>query len=211
MRRQACFYIVLAGAWLLSLGAQAASETLKQDNVHIRTWNKFADDALKLHRQQIRDKDIQIKTSTGSYASQKDFYIQRQYYHNGRLLSQVQWENDNPDVLPTIEVYVHDSKGRVIRDFMAAYLPYYHNAPTQTLISFHHYTGKLHAFRTFDASGDKILERCSGENGKGEVINLLLDEDDLYNDPDNIIGSAAYNQCFAGLKQQELGKYIIPQ
>lgn len=118
---------------------------------------------------------------------------------------------DNPKTLHTIEVFVRDEKGRVARDFMAAYLPFYHNAPTQTLISFHHYNGNLHSFRSFDATGDKILERCQGTDATGNTVNMLLDEDDLFNDPDDLIGSKDYKNCFSGLKHQQLGKYIIPQ
>jgi hypothetical protein len=188
-----------------------ANEPMKEDSKHVRVWNKFAADTLRLHNQLTAGKNLQVKTRIGSYANVKDFYIEHRYLNNGKLISQVQWEKDNPETLHTIEVYVHDDKGRVIRDFLAAYLPFYHNAPTQTLASFHHYNGNLHAFRSFDATGDKVLERCTGKDRKGQEVNLLLDEDDLLNDPDDLIGSKEYDNCFAGLKQQQLGKYIIPQ
>lgn len=188
-----------------------ATEAMKGDNKHVRVWNKFANDSLNLHKKLTDGKNLQVKTSIGSYANVKDFYIEHRYFDKGKLISQVQWEKDDPKTLHTIEVFVHDKQGRVIRDFMAAYLPFYHNAPTQTLISFHHYIGKLHAFRSFDATGDLVLERCMGVDTKGQTVNLLLDEDDLYNDPDEIIGSKEYNSCFDGLKQDKLGKYIIPQ
>jgi len=191
--------------------AAFATEAMKEDNVHVRVWNKFANDSLSLHKKLTEGKKLEIKTSIGSYAHVKNFYIEHQYLDKGKLISQVQWEKDDPTTLHTIEVYVHDNQGRVARDFMAAYLPFYHNAPTQTLISIHHYDGDLHAFRSFDASGDVILERCEGKNAKGQPVNLLLDEDDLINDPDEIMGTKEYNVCFKGLKQQTLGKYIIPQ
>ena len=191
--------------------ATYATEAMKGDNIHVRVWNKFANDSLNLHKKLTEGKNLEVKTSIGSYANVKDFYIEHQYLDKGKLISQVQWEKDDPTTLHTIEVYVHDNKGRVARDFMAAYLPFYHNAPTQTLISIHHYDGDLHAFRSFDASGDMILERCEGKNAKGQPVNLLLDEDDLINDPDEIIGTKEYNACFNGLKQNTLGKYIIPQ
>lgn len=193
------------------LSASSATEPMKGDNEHVRVWNKFASDSLKLHKKLIAGKNLQIKTRIGGYANVKDFYIEHRYYEKGHLVSQVQWEKDDPKTLHTIEVYVHDKKGRVVRDYMAAYLPFYHNAPTQTLASFHHYSGKLHAFRSFDASGDKVLERCMGEDENGQAVNILLDEDDLFNDPDEIIGTKEYNRCFSGLKQDKLGKYIIPQ
>ncbi len=188
-----------------------ATEAMKGDNKHVRVWNKFANDSLTLHKKLTDGKNHQIKTSIGSYANVKDFYVENRYYDNGRLVSQVQWEKDDPTTLHTIEVYVHDKQGRVIRDFMAAYLPFYHNAPSQTLISIHHYTGNLHAFRSFDASGDVVLERCTGKNEKDQDVNMLLDEDDLINDPDDMFSSKEYSECFSEFKQEKLGKYIIPQ
>ena len=166
--------------------AAFATQAMKGNNTHVRVWNKFADDSLALHKILTDGKKLEIKTRSGGYANVKDFYIEHRYYDKGKLISQVQWEKDEPTTLHTIEVYIHDEKGRVVRDFMAAYLPFYHNAPTQTLISFHHYTGKLHSFRSFDATGDMVLERCTGVDAKGQTVNLLLDEDDLYNDPDEI-------------------------
>ena len=188
-----------------------ATEPMKVDNQHVRVWNKFANDTLALHKRLIDGKNVQVKTKVGGYANVKDFYIEHRYFENGKLISQVQWEKDDPTSLHTIEVYVHDKKGRVVRDFMAAYLPFYRNAPTQTLISIHHYPEQLHAFRSFDASGDVVLERCTGKDDKGIEVNLLLDENDLIYDPDDLMTSADYISCFAGLKQSKLGKYIIPQ
>ena len=192
-------------------GVVFATEPMKGDNVHARVWNKFASDCLALHKKLTDGKNHQVKKSVGGYANVKNFYTEYSYRDKGKLVSQVQWEKDDPKTLHTIEVFVHDKKGRVVRDFMAAYLPFYRNAPTQTLISFHHYTGNLHSFRSFDATGDIVLERCMGKNAKGQRVNMLLDEDDLYNDPDELIGSKEYNNCFAGLKQEKLGKFIVPQ
>ena len=201
------FFLILPSMSSIVLAADA----MKGDNNHVRIWNKFANDSFNLHKKLIDGKKLEVKTSIGSYANVKDFYIEHRYFYKGKLISQVQWEKDDPKTLHTIEVFVHDKQGRVIRDFMAAYLPFYHNAPTQTLISIHHYTGGLHAFRSFDASGDVVLERCTGKNEKGHEVNMLLDEDDLIYDPDDIMGSKEYNSCFDGLKQDTLGKYIIPQ
>jgi len=188
-----------------------ATEAMKGDNKHVRVWNKFANDSLSLHKKLTDGKNYEVKKTIGSYANIKDFYIEYRYFNKGTLISQVQWEKDNPSTLHTIEVYVHDKQGRVVRDYSAAYLPFYHNAPTQTLISFHHYNNTLHAFRSFDASGDTILERCEGKDNKGRTVNLLLDEDDLFYDNDGIMNSAEYKQCFTGFKHDTLGKYIIPQ
>lgn len=203
------FALIFVFPFMLSMAS--ATEAMKGDNKHVRVWNKFANDSLLLHKKLTDGKKLEVKTSIGGYANVKDFYVEHRYFDKGRLISQVQWEKDDPKILHTIEVFVHDKEGRIARDFMAAYLPFYHNAPTQTLISIHHYNNELHAFRSFDASGDTVLERCMGKGNNGQPVNILLDEDDLFNDDDNIMSSADYKECFAGFKQDKLGKYIIPQ
>ena len=195
----------------LMLNYAYALQSLKEDNEHIRRWNQFALDSLKLHKKMTAGKDLIVKTRIGGYADDKDFYKEESYFEHGRLVSLVQWEKENPTRLHSIEVYVRDKKGRVIRDYIAAYLPHYHNAPTQTLISFHHYNGDLHAFRSFDASGYRVIERCTGKNSQGQEVNILLDEDELDENPDNVMNGSDYKQCFSGLKQTRLGKYLVPQ
>jgi hypothetical protein len=201
--------------WLLGLvliGSVHAAEGLKQDNQHIKTWNAFADNVYRLHKQLTAKGEITVKKSVGGYAGYPEFYQQEEYYRDGQLISRVQWERDNPDRLHTIEVYVYDDQGRVTRDYIAAYLPTYHNAPTQTLISLHRYNGDLHAFRTFDASGYRIIERCNGKL-KGKDVNILLDEDEIaeaIDDPKGIMQTNAYRECFGDL-QEKAGKYLHPQ
>ena len=185
---------------------------MKQDDVHVRTWNNFAQNVLQLHRQLTRGKEVTIKLNSGGYAQMPAFYDEHAYYLNGRLVSRVQWEREQPDALHSIEVFIHDDSGRVVRDFVAAYLPHYRNAPSQTLISLHHYNDSVHAFRSFDASGARIIERCQGSMN-GEQVNLLLDEDDIYAaqaGDSQVMQSAEYQHCFAGL-QTEAGRYLTPQ
>jgi len=206
--------IIIVAMLVLPVGsAIAADATAKEDNQHIRKWNKFADDALALHYKLVKKHPHEIKKTLGGYAGNKDFYIQEQHISEktGEMTSQVQWEKENPTVMHSVEVYVQDDKGRVKRDFMAAYLPGYHNAPVQTLISFHQYSGKLHGFRSFDATGDRILERCSGEYN-GESFEFLLDEDDLYtaSQNGNPIEDTVYGLCVGSLPTR-LGKYVKPQ
>lgn len=189
-----------------------AAQSMKEDNVHVRTWNTFADNVLQLHHQLVDDKPgIEVKSTTGGYANNPDFYKEEQYYRDGRLVSEVRWEIDNPEQMHTIQVYIHDDKGRVIRDYTAAYLPTYRNAPSQTLITLHGYHGGLHAFRTFDASGYRIVERCDGTL-HGKPVHILLDEDEIdmaESEPGSIMETEAYQKCFAGL-QLKAGEYLTP-
>lgn len=198
----------------LPINSFAANDSSrKEDNQHIRKWNAFVQDAIKLQKKLIKNEPCHVKRTVGGYAGNKDYYIQEQYISKktGNLVCQLQWEKANPEVLHSIQVYVHDDEGRVIRDYTAAYLPGYDNAPVQTLISFHQYSGKLHGFRSFDASGDLTLERCEGEH-KGEAFEFLLDEDELYaaSMNGNPIEENVYSLCVGNLTDK-LGKYIKPQ
>jgi len=194
------------------MGTVNAAEPLKQDNQHIRTWNRFAEQVYELHQQLIQSADISKQTRLGGYAGMPGFYREERFYRDDRLISKVQWEKENPEKLHTIEVFLYDDQGRVIRDYIAAYLPTYRNAPTQTLITLHRYQDELHAFRSFDASGFRVIERCTGTL-HGREVHLLLDEDEIYEaqgDPQSIMASEAYRACFGDL-QTEVGKYLTPQ
>ncbi len=208
MRKIACLIAGLALSVVLPVGA----ETLKVDNVHVRTWNAFARNLEALHRRLTDADGIEVRTSLGGYAGRPHFYRQKEYYRDGRLVSRVQWETAHPENLHTIEVYIRDGQGRVIRDYAAAFLPDYRNAPVQTLITLHRYNGDLHAFRTFDASGYRIVERCDGRFD-GHEVTLLLDEDEIdeaIGDPKGIMATPEYRACFGDLAQKA-GKYLTPQ
>ena len=193
---------------LMSLATQA----LQADNQHARTWNKFANDVLALHKQRIAKIPHRVTTQTGGYAAHPDFYTQQTFIDmQGKVVSRVQWEAKAPQQLHAIEVFVRDQHGRVLRDYVAAYLPDYRNAPTQTLLSLHQYNDQLHAFRSFDASGARVVERCTGQY-KGNAVDFILDEDEidagLSGDSDRM-QQADYQACFNGLDDQP-GAYLVP-
>ena len=121
----------------------------------------FANNVLQLHKKLTANKDIEIKKQHGGYSGNPDFYLEEAFYDKktGMLISKVQWEKNTADLMHTIEVFIYDDKGRITRDYAAAYLPSYRNAPTQTLVSLHNYNGKLHAFRSFDASGYLVVQK----------------------------------------------------
>ena len=197
---------------LLLMGTAYAAEPMKEDNQHVRSWNAFADNVYQLHQKLSQVDGVSTKTRIGGYAGMPEFYREERFYIGERLISKVQWEKAQENVLHSIEVFIHDDQGRVIRDYTAAYLPTYRNAPTQTLISLHRYHDQLHAFRTFDASGYRIIERCTGQL-EGREVNILLDEDEIdaaLGDPKSIMASAEYQACFGDL-QVEAGKYLLPQ
>ena len=181
---------------------------------HVQRWNRFADKLLELHKSILSRHKVRTTKSSGGYYRLPDFYKDIHYYDakTGRLLSHVQWETKHPDRVHFMEVYNYDDKGRVIRDYGAAYLTEGRNAPVQTLINFHAYHGDLHAFRQFDASNNRIFEHCEGKY-KGKKVDISLSEMDildLEDQPKGLLTSPLYKKCFAGLPHTA-GKYLTPQ
>lgn len=192
-----------------------AAPEVKEDNLHIRTWNEFSDNLFKLHQQRINNPDVIVKEKIGGYAHLPDFYTQKDYFLKNKLIATVMWEREKPENLHSIELFIYDKQGRVIRDYTVAYLPTYRNAATQTLISLHRYNEGLHAFRIFDASGYRITERCTG-TFEGKDVDILLDEDEIAEALEDayikkgIMLTDEYKNCFGDM-QQEAGIYLIPQ
>ena len=198
--------------------AQAANTDIparmKNDLLHITTWNAYADSLFRLHTHQIRTNPIEIITSRGGYANYPAFYHETRYHNKqtGRLLSRIQRESNNLEYIHLIEVFIYDDQGKLKRDYMAAYLPEFHNAPVQTLINFHYQDDELKAFRQFDASGNRIYEQCEGDYF-GESVMLSLDEHEI---PQvggvlpGYISSDLYLACFNHLPAMA-GKYTDPK
>jgi len=207
------FMVFVLGAGFAAV--QADSEmAMRQDNEHVRRWNAFAQNALQLHGKLIARQGVSKKSSVGGYAHLPDYYREDRYYNKatGKLVSRLRWNRNKADELHTIEVFLYDDKNRVIRDFSAAYLPHYRNAPNQTLISLHAYNNGTHAFRSFDATGYHILDRCEGKLA-GKEVNILLDEDELeqaQGAKGGIMQSQEYKTCTRGLPEGP-GKYLKPQ
>lgn len=187
-----------------TFSAERNEQTLQEDKTHINTWNGFAKALIALHEEQLKGRDIREESSVGGYQDAPEFYREVSYIdrESGILLSKIQWEAGKNEQIPhTIEVYVTDSEGRVSRDYAAAFLPNYRNAPVQTLINLHHYQDGLHGFRQFDAGGDRIYEYCEG-TADGKTVQIRLFEDDLFSydkDIEKILQSQHYKACFGDL------------
>lgn len=210
---------LLAGVCLalvaVAAGAQTRPnpDTVQVDDQRVRQWNAFADSLYRLHKQQTEGRQIREAEQIGGYARLEGFYREVSYFDaaSGRLLSRIQWERENPERIHTIEVFVYDDQGRVARDYMAWYLPHFRNAPRQTTINLHHYDGELHGWRQFDASDNRIYERCSRQPGD-KVLIELRGEDRIGHAEENprIVNSREYRRCFGGL-QKTAGRYLMPQ
>ena len=202
---------------LIMFGMQAMSANAgnsKGPNEHARKWNQFADDVLALHQKLVEKIPTTKKTLIGGYPGNPDYYKEETYTSKktGKVISIVQWENKNPKNMHTIQVNVYNDQGIIVRDYTAAYLPDYRNAPTQTLISVHNYNGELHAFRTYDATGDRIGEQCRGKLNKQNVF-IVLDEDEIAaaeGGDSKVMEQADYKACFKGLSVK-VGKFLKPQ
>jgi len=194
--------------------ADDSVKSILTDMTHVKRWNRFADKLYDLHKSIISRHEIRTTETSGGYFREPNFYKDVHYYdaRSGRLLSHVQWETKHPKRVHFMEIFTYDDKGRVIRDFGVAYLTEGRNAPVQTLINFHAYPEGLHAFRQFDASNNRIFERCDGKyNGKEISIKLsemdILEVEDL---PKSVLTSPEYKKCFKGLPHSA-GKYLTPQ
>lgn len=202
--RHAVVVIALALAFQApGLMAEDEVKNVLVDLTHTQRWNRFADKLMELHRQVISETEVRTTEKVGGYYRQPDFYKEVHYFDkkSGRLLSKIQWEVKNPDLVHSMEVYIHDKQGRVIRDYLVAYLVDGRAAPMQALINLHGYNGKLHAFRQFDASNNRTFERCEGKDN-GKAVNISLSESDileLEDQPKSVMTSAAYKKCFNGI------------
>lgn len=208
---------VIAALCLLGIGGTSAAlsaERMREDKTHVRTWNAFAQECLELHERQVAEHEVRSESRVGGYAGEPEFYREVTYYdaETGNVLSKVQWEREDPKSLHAVEVYIHDEQGRILRDYAAAFLPTYRNAPVQTLINLHNYNDGLHGFRQFDASADRIYEYCEGSY-QGKPVQIRLFEDQLVGSDDDVealMQSAEYEACFGDLPER-VGKYLTPQ
>ena len=207
--------IVAAITLLLSAcSVWAATPQIRQVDVednHVVSWNRFAANIYKLHMQRIAGKEIHRTETIGEYGglAAKGIFYKETSYHDARtglLLSRIRVDRDKPEILHIAEVFIHDGQGRLIRDFAALYLPWSQNAPMRTMINLHHYKPDLHAYRQFDASGERIYEQCKG-TASGTKVDISLEQQEINA---RSTASAAYQACFEGVPDTA-GIYLNPQ
>lgn len=198
-------------AYAMPVNAIQDPASMQEDKQQVNGWTQFFNSLIKTHRWYQQNHTIREVSSKGGYATNPDFYREVSYYDkkSNRLLSRIQWVKDKPDVIHMIEVFMYDEQGRVDRDYLAAYLPGYRNAPIQTLINFHNYNDAMHAYRQFDASGDLIYEQCQGRYFN-EDITFSIEEhefEDYRNESSDSFQT--YLACFEMLPK-ELGQFMHP-
>ena len=206
----ASVFFVVALVYVHAAVAEIQTQQVKEDTVKVSEWNHFAQQLLELSKKTVAARTVKKRETEGSYGGEVAgrYGYRRVDYHDdktGKLLSRVQWDRDKPDQLQEIEVYIYGPQDRVLRDYLASYLPWSHNAPIQTAINLHQYNNGLHAFRQFDASGELLFEKCTGEY-KGHSVDLALED---YEIDETVTAATDYHACFKGLRKTA-GEYLLP-
>lgn len=177
----------------------------------VKAWNRFSETLLTLHKRQIAGREIRKTEEAGRYGGEmaKKYSFRDVSYYDagtGRLLSNVRWDGERPDVYHIVEVFVYDVAGRLVRDFSSIYLPWARNAPIRTFVNLHRHNGELHAFRQFDASGRRLYEQCRGRIS-GKAVDISLEYQDI---TAQATAAPIYKDCFAALPDTA-GVYLTPQ
>jgi len=194
----------------IPMTASSASVPMGVNEEQVRQWNRFAETLVELHKQGIAERKTQeseeIRRHGGDFA--KRFTYREVSYrdaNSGRLLSRIRREENNPDNIQMIDVFIYDASGLVIRDYTAIYLPWARNAPIRTFINLHQYLDGLHGFRQFDASGNRLYEQCRGKFS-GSDVDLSLED---YQIDSSVTETGAYQACFGKLPDTA-ESYLIP-
>jgi len=181
------------------------------DTEHQRTWNRFASRVHDLHLAQLSRHTVRMEKRFGEYGGatgKGHFFRETSFFDadSGRLLSRVRSNRARPEELQSVDVYVYDAHGQLLRDYSFTFLPWGRAAPLQTLIRLHHYPDELHAWRQFDASGITLYEFCEGMIDD-RPVRIAIWEDELGKPVEE---AEAYRRCFAGLPNSA-GPYLHPQ
>lgn len=182
----------------------------------IEVWNGFANTLYRLHKNTVSGVGVEKTTIIGNYGGElfgHIKYTQSEYTRkeDSRLVSRIRKIKNEQGNFHTLEIFIYDEHGRVVRDYVAAYLPAFRNAPYQTLINLHYYDDDLHAYRQFDASGTRIFESCKGSVFDEKVEFLLEDYEipDHISELDGALKQEAYRSCFDQISA-DVGIYLDP-
>ncbi|QKT04009.1 hypothetical protein HUS23_09365 [Ectothiorhodospiraceae bacterium 2226] len=206
----------LTGALGAALSAPAWSQSfpggthLRADPEQVRIWNAFAEDVHALHERVLQGRAVRAEERIGGYGGPNgdpEYYRELRFYDadSGALLTWIQWERENPDKVHAVHVNVYDEAGVLERNYYAGFLPYFRNAPVQTLINLFAHNGALRAFRQFDASARRVYEFCEGRF-EGEAVTIDIEN---FRSQQAVMQSDAYRACFEGVPTR-VGDYLDP-
>lgn len=192
--------------WLIAVLCMCVTTTciaeIKPHPTAIKS-NAFANALVKLSDYLIKQQPVISRQSYGGYGgitSDLKFYKQTRNIDKNteQLISNVRWETKHPENLHSVDVYVYDDQGRLIRDYSASYLPVNRRAPFQTLINLHYYHDDLHSTRQYDALDNILSEDCIGTYNNKRV-RFGFDYEDIPDTLDDIEDKElrqAYRACF---------------
>lgn len=197
---------------ILSIGVSC--QVYAQDRA--QRWQQFSKSLAAMHEQRTRETKCATSETVGGYGgtiADPAFYTEVRYVEKatGRLLAQVKTENKPPHLPHVMQLYVYDDKGRLKREYTAAYLPDRSETPVQTLIDIYAYADGLQAYRQFNASDELIYEQCLGEF-EGKPVRIAWEDLDI---PDKIESHGdeafrkSYQACFQTL-DMTAGPYLDP-
>jgi hypothetical protein len=186
-----------------------ASQPIDVNERQVQQSNAFVENLYRLHLKQLEGRQWREQEVPGGYRDHPNFYREVTYLEakSGRPLSRIGWERRPPNRIHSIEVYVHDSAGRLVRGYLAWFLPDHRNAPRQTAINFYAYNGGTRSWRQFDGSGLRIYEKCT----KASRVLVELWDDDISraeDDERSIMYQPVYRQCFDGVPL-EIAQYEV--
>jgi len=191
-------------------GAVWCATSVDVNEQQVKAWNQFSETLLDLHKRQIAGREIRKTEQSGRYGGEmakKYSFRDVSYYdaNTGRLLSHVRWDGERPEVYHIVEVFVYDDAGLLARDFSSIYLPWARNAPIRTFVNLHRHSGEVHAFRQFDASGQRLYEQCRGRVSNRPVEISL----EYYEVTAQETATPEYKICFAAMPETA-GAYLTP-
>jgi tetratricopeptide (TPR) repeat protein len=214
-------YLSLVAGSVLILAASSAlaaknDKSVKENNQQVTVWNRFANDLMKVSEHYLEKYQIHSTTRRGEYGGEVwrgEGYVETSHIDKktGQLLSRIRQQNKVPNHLHSIEIFIYDKSGRLVRDYTAAYIPGFRNAPIQTLINFHKHNDGLHSYRQFDASNRRIYEQCQGKYFN-EPVDISLEDYEIPNHAGEIkdfLARENYRACFDGLPVSA-GNYLNP-
>lgn len=211
----------LAVSFILTLACSSIVEAreekgLKENNQQVKSWNKFADNLIAVSNHMLENRSTRSTRKSADYGGEVwrgDGYTETSHFdkNTGHLISRIRRQNKNPRHLHSVEIFIYDDKNNLVRDYTAAYIPGYRNAPIQTMINFHKNNGGLKSFRQFDASGNRIYEQCQGKYFS-EAVDISLEDYEIPNHAGEFKDFKArenYRACFDGLPVSA-GSYLNP-
>lgn len=164
-----------------------------------------------LHEKQVAQSAVRTTEEAGDYngvAAAGYSYVITTYYdaETGKMLSRVQRDGKLPEAIHITEVYIHDDKGRVTRSYLSIAPPWNPTHPSHAYLNWHHYPGKLHAWRQFELDGQVNYESCDGELD-GKPVKIKLPWEDMNK---QTTSTPEYKACFDGMSKG-WKPYLTPQ